>query len=232
MIQEKRLKIKKLLKEFGGRFARELNIDLSSLRDRELFKWFLAAILYGAPIPEKIASKTFQIFAQRKIDSPAKLLKIGWEGLVSLLDEGGYVRYDFKTATKLLEMSQRLQENYRGRLKKIYKEAKDSRNLEKRLQSLAKGIGPLTINIFLRELRELWKKADPLPSDLCVAAALDLGFIPQHIRSPQKILADLKSLWPKGRVMGYDFVDFEAALVRYGLNMRRRAVKNLKIGIK
>ncbi len=231
MMQEKRLQMEKILKEFGGSFAQQLNIDLSSLREQELFKWFLAAILYGAPIPEKIASKTFPIFAQRKIDSPAKLLNIGWEGIVSLLDEGGYVRYDFKTATKLLEMAQRLQENYGGKLQKIYAEAKNSRDLEKRLQSLARGIGPLTINIFLRELRGIWKKADPLPSDLCVAAARYLRFIPQNLRSPQKILAALKSLWQKCPIPGYNFVDFEAALVRFGLHMRRRGVKNFKIGI-
>jgi endonuclease III len=223
--------LEKILKEFGGSFAQQLNIDLSSLREQELFKWFLAAILYGAPIPEKIASKTFAIFAQRKIDSPAKLLHLGWEGVVSLLDEGGYGRYDFKTATKLLEMAQRLQENYGGKLQKIHAEAKDSRDLEKRLQSLAKGIGPLTINIFLRELRGIWKKADPLPSDLCVAAARYLRFIPQNLRSPQKILSALKSLWQKCPIPGYNFVDFEAALVRFGLHMRRRGVKNFKVGI-
>ncbi|MGC8809572.1 MAG: hypothetical protein ACP5Q3_04905, partial [bacterium] len=126
MRQEKRRQIEKILKKFGGTFAKELNIDLSSLRDAELFKWFLAAILYGAPLPGKIASKTFQIFAQRKIDSPAKLLNIGWAGLVSLLDEGGYVRYDFKTATKLLEMARNLQENYGSKLQKIHEAAKDS----------------------------------------------------------------------------------------------------------
>lgn len=224
-MSEKQGKIKKLLKEFGGTFAKELNINLSSLKERELLKWFLAAILYEAPIPEKIASKTFQVFAQRHIDSPTKLLKIGWEGLVSLLDEGGYVRYDFKTATKLLELAQSLKENYRGKLQKLYDKAKDGRDLEKRLQSLAKGIGPVTVNIFLRELRGLWKKADPLPSDLCIAAARSLGFIPRNIRSPHKILAELKSLWQKGRVAGYNFADFEAALVRYGLTMRRRAFK-------
>lgn len=77
MMQEKRWHIKTILNEFGGTFAKELNTALSSLREGELFKWFLAAILYGGPIPEKTASKTFQIFAQRKINSPAKLINIG-----------------------------------------------------------------------------------------------------------------------------------------------------------
>ncbi len=228
MTEEKCQKIKMLLEEFGGCFSKELNIDLSSLKEREIFKWFLAAILYGAPLPQKTASNTFQIFAQRKIDSPRKLLKTGWEGLVSLLDEEGYVRYDFKTATKLLEMAQRLHNNYGSKLRKLYEASQDSNDLEQRLRSLAKGIGPLTINIFLRELREVWPKANPWPSAHFLAAARHLHLIPQKLRSPQKILDELKSLWQQWQVPGYNFADLEAALVRYGLNLRRRALKNFK----
>jgi hypothetical protein len=40
-------------------------------------------------------------------------VKTGWDGLVSTLDAGGYVRYDFKTATKLLEVMKNLIDQYR-----------------------------------------------------------------------------------------------------------------------
>jgi hypothetical protein len=32
----------------------------------------------------------------------------GWDGLVAILDRGGYVCYDYKTATKLLEINRNL----------------------------------------------------------------------------------------------------------------------------
>jgi hypothetical protein len=35
--------------------------------------------------------------------TPKQILKTGWDDLVKILDEGGYTRYDFKTADRLLE---------------------------------------------------------------------------------------------------------------------------------
>lgn len=143
--------------------------------------------------------------------------------MVSLLDEGGYGRYDFKTASKLLEMSQNLQNIYGSNLNRLYAECKNNQELETRLQSLAKGIGPLTVNIFLRELRGLWRKADPLPSEFALTAAYHLGLLPPNLESPKKTLEKLKRIWKKCKIPGYNFSDFEAALVAYGLEMRRKA---------
>ncbi len=44
---------------------------------------------------------------------PETIVKTGWDGLVSALDAGGYVRYVFKTATKLLEVMKNLIDQYR-----------------------------------------------------------------------------------------------------------------------
>ncbi|MCQ5337687.1 MAG: hypothetical protein NO475_05810 [Candidatus Methanomethylicia archaeon] len=50
----------------------------------------------------------------------------------------------------------------------------DSRDLEKRLTEF-KGFGPVAINIFLRELRGIWNKANPKPSDYAKIIASKLG---------------------------------------------------------
>ena len=42
----------------------------------------------------------------------------------------------------------------------MHERAKDSTDLENRLLEFY-GIGPITVNIFLRELRPFWEKADP-----------------------------------------------------------------------
>lgn len=39
--------------EQGGSYAFELGIDLENLKSEEVYKWFLAALLYGAHISEK-----------------------------------------------------------------------------------------------------------------------------------------------------------------------------------
>jgi len=215
-------KIKSLMESAGGSYSKSLGIDLRSSRRREVFRWLLAAILFGARISESLAAKTFQVFDLAGVTSPEKILGKGWDGLVRLLDEGGYARYDFKTATKLLEMAKALEGQYGGDLNRLHEEARDPADLENRIQSLAKGIGQVTTNIFLREMRGIWKKADPLPADLCVAAARSLGLIRTNLRAKKKILAALKALWKAHGLLGKNFVDFEAALVRKGINQRRK----------
>ncbi|MDI6883146.1 MAG: hypothetical protein QMC93_01565 [Patescibacteria group bacterium] len=83
--------------------------------------------------------------------SPEKILKAGWDKLVEILDRGGYVRYDFSTATKLLNICKELKEKY-GSLTNLLKQAKNKKDLAKKLQEF-KGIGPITTRIFLRDLK-------------------------------------------------------------------------------
>jgi len=93
-----------LLQTMGGTFSRELGIELSSCSRLELNKWFLAAKLFGARISSATAARTFREFERRGIVLPAQILDTGGDGLVEILDAGGYVRYDFSTATKLLSI--------------------------------------------------------------------------------------------------------------------------------
>ena len=208
--------IQALLKILGGKFSTALGINLKNSGSGGIFKWFLASILFGARISEKIAVNTFKEFEKRKVLSPDAILKTGWEGLVELLDAGGYVRYDFKTASKLLEIVKDLKEKYDSSLNKLHQESKGTGDLEKNLQSLGKGIGEITTNIFLRELRDIWKKAEPYPSDLVILACRKSGLIPSGISSKEKILTELKSIWQENKIKGKDFADFEAALLRLG----------------
>jgi len=208
--------IQALLKILGGKFSTALGINLKNSGSGGIFKWFLASILFGARISEKIAVNTFKEFEKRKVLSPDAILKTGWEGLVELLDAGGYVRYDFKTASKLLEIVKDLKEKYDSSLNKLHQESKDTGDLEEKIQNLGKGIGEITTNIFLRELRDIWKKAEPYPSDLVILACRKSGLIPSGISSKEKILTELKSLWQENKIKGKDFADFEAALLRLG----------------
>ncbi len=40
--------ITRLIEDQGGRFSVELGIDLKSGSSKEIFKWFLASLLFGA----------------------------------------------------------------------------------------------------------------------------------------------------------------------------------------
>ena len=144
-------------------YSEELGINLSKNTNAELFKWFLAAILFGARISEEIAKHTYKTFEKYHLLGPQKILKAGWNFLVNpIMREGGYVRYDGKTSTQILQDIKTLLERYKGSLKILHRSAKDSRDLENKLDDFY-GVGPVTANIFLRELRPFWSKSNPEP---------------------------------------------------------------------
>lgn len=160
-----------LVARMGGSYASMLGLNLKGLDSDEIYKWFIAAVFYGAPIPGIIATRTWHIFVATDMLKPQKMIDCGWNKLVDLLDQGGYVRYDYKTATKLLEVNQALLENYHGDFNVLHAVAINCRDLEKRIMDLSKGIGRVTTYIFLRELRGKWPKADPPLSPLALTAA-------------------------------------------------------------
>lgn len=168
-------KINQLIKKHGQLYSEQLKINLDySKKESEIFKWFLASLLFGKPIREEQAMNTFRLFMVEKLNTPDRILAAGWDFLVQILDLGGYVRYDFSTATKLLNIMKELKKKYQGKLTNIHKKAKNSKDLENLLQEF-KGIGPITVNIFLRELRHIWPKANPEPSQLVKDTAKKLN---------------------------------------------------------
>lgn len=211
-----------LVARLGGRYATALGIALEQGDSGEIFKWFLASLLYGARITQGIAGKTYHEFQRAGVTSPERILETGWNGLVEILDRGGYVRYDYKTATKLLAVCQTLTERYGGDLNAVHSASSSPEDLSVRLRALGKGIGAVTVNIFLRELRGIWQKAESLPSDRVLAAAADLAFLPRGLSDGGKALAILRRCWRKEGMKEGDFADFEAALLRYSRTLQRR----------
>jgi len=136
--------------------SKDLGIDLASGKEEEIFKWFLACLLFGKPIQQEVAKRTYFEFEKAGLLTPEKILKAGWDRLVKILDQGHYVRYDFSTTTKLLEICKELKEKY-GTLTNLLNQAKNQKDLERKLLEF-KGIGPVTVRIFLRDLK-LIKKA-------------------------------------------------------------------------
>jgi len=224
MKMDKRSILRVLTERAGGRFSVSLGIDLSSRAPEEIFKWFFASVLFGARISESIAIKTYRVFENKGIISPKGILNTGWDGLVEMLDRGGYVRYDFKTSTKFLDLSAALLDRYDGDLNILHSIASQPRDLEERLKALAKGIGEVTVNIFLREMRAIWEQAEPFVSELAVTAATHMGILSSHGKDRGTLLTLLKGTWTEEGMQMKDFPDFEAALVRLGKDYCRKAL--------
>jgi len=212
--------IKRLLTLYPQAFPEELDIDLSKRCEGEVFKWFLASLLFGARISMKLAARTYKQFEASNIITPEAILEAGWDRLVEILDEGGYARYDFKTATMLLDIAKALIERYGGKITAILDNATDYRGLAATLEEF-KGVGPVTVNIFLRELRGLWMNADPPLQRPVFQTASRLGLISTD--DLREGLDQLRQAWLENRVGEKSFAHLEDALLRFGKDHRQDA---------
>lgn len=206
----------------GLTYSQELGIDLSRGKSSEIFKWFLAAILFGTRISETIARNTYLRFIEYDVLTPQKIARLGWHRLVDVLDSGGYVRYDFKTADKLLEVTHNLMTGYHGDLNILHQLAAGAAELEQRIQDLGKGIGPTTARIFLRELCTIWDKAKPPISPIALLCAGNLGIISPGMENISAIMKILNKIWTQNGRDTKDFPVFESALIRVGKDYCRK----------
>lgn len=156
-------------------YSEELGVDLAGHGDADCFLWFLASVLFGARISQQIAKNTFLAFVRRGLTNPKTIIGAGWDFLVDpIMREGGYVRYDESKSRQILRDCETLLAEYRGSLNRLHEMARDPRDLEARIDAFY-GVGPVTTNIFLRELRPYWDKADPAPLPLVEELARNLG---------------------------------------------------------
>lgn len=135
--------------------AKELGIDINQ-GEGELFKWFVASFLFGKRIQQDIAADAYRVIVEKhKRDTPRKICNCSWQELVDMLGEGHYVRYDESTAERLLKLCDKLNSDYGGKLGNIREQSEDRKALEKRLAEF-EGIGPKTVEIFMREAEKVW----------------------------------------------------------------------------
>lgn len=131
--------------------AADLNIDVQSGAEDALFKWFLASFLMGKRIQADIACNAYRVLVEKHHrDTPRKLANCTHRELVAMLGEAHYVRYDESTAHRLSSLSHRLVNEFGGKLSNVHEASENRPDFEKRLQSFD-GVGPKTVEIFMRE---------------------------------------------------------------------------------
>ncbi len=205
---------RRLVASVGGRFSTEAGIDVDAGHG-EVERWFLAATLFGTRISAAIAQRTFAVLAAAGLVRIAQARDFSWDDLVRLLDAGGYARYDFRTATRLHALADAIGDRYGGRVAEIGERHRSYPDLRAALDSLP-GWGPVTAEVFLRELRGVWPGAQPPPDSRAVRAA-------RHLRLITSTGADhvLGELFAISRTADLDVRDLESALVRLALAHRR-----------
>ncbi|BDB20176.1 hypothetical protein cym2001_35410 [Pseudomonas sp. CYM-20-01] len=135
--------------------ATELGIDLKPGDDHALFKWFIASFLMGKRIQAPIAAQAYKVIVEEAgRDTARKLQHCTSRELVAMLGRAHYVRYDETTAQRLLDLSARLNAEYAGKITHMRSVSESREAFEKRLGEFD-GVGPKTIEIFMRDAAEV-----------------------------------------------------------------------------
>ncbi len=136
--------------------ATEFGLDVLS-SDTDLFRWFLLCYLFGKPIRSESAVKTWQLFIDKKLDTPWAIDNASELQLVRVLHAGGYTRYQHVTAHALKVCMERLIREYEGSLLFALDSSFDEDEFSKRIQKFY-GVGPKVAEIFTRETEEYFAR--------------------------------------------------------------------------
>jgi hypothetical protein len=198
----------------GGRFSAELGIDVDA-GDAEVERWFLAATLFGTRISAAVAERAFAVLNEAGLIRIGQARHVPSEDLIQLLDAAGYARYDFRTTSRLQALSELIDERYDGQAAEIGRRHQAYPALRTALTMLP-GWGPVTVQLFLRELRGVWPGAQPPLDPRAAFGARHLGLL-----SEEQGPAALRRIARLAAAAGLDIRDLESGLVRLALTHRR-----------
>ena len=205
----------RLVDRLGGRFSTQFGIALDR-GEQEVERWFFASSLFGNRISTGVVRRTFRIFQEAGVGTVGQLGATDWGEIVSLLDRGGYAHYDLLTASRLHALAEVVERRYGGRVAAISEQYRRPYTLEKALDALP-GWGPVTVHLFLRELRGVWPGADPAIDERTRGAALHLRLA--FDMAPRDMLAHLHCVAARAEI---DIRDLEAGLIRLAQAHGRR----------
>ncbi|MDX2378062.1 hypothetical protein M4I32_14815 [Microbacterium sp. LRZ72] len=130
--------------------ADDLGINLGKDTPQSLYRWLVASMLFGRPVQQSVGADAYRALISHGLTSPQKYAEWGREELRAVLDEAGYARIDYIMTDELHEVMARIVDEY-GTVSKLVHTSGSREELSKRLQEM-KGIGPKTVEIYLRDI--------------------------------------------------------------------------------
>jgi len=128
--------------------ACDLGIEVTDVGG--VFRWLLASFLMGKRIRSSVALRAYRILVdEQELDTPQKLAQAPHATLVSFLGQAGYARYDESTALRLHALGKKVDAELGGQLEAL-REDPGGESFKRWLLSF-EGIGPKTVEIFMRE---------------------------------------------------------------------------------
>lgn len=136
--------------------AAEFGLDIFS-GDDDLFRWFLLCLLFGKPIRSESAVRTWELFVEKKLDTPWAIVQSPRAKVMWAINSGGYGHYGNSTYAGLVACMTKLISDYEGSLWLMIEQSQDEEEFVKRLRKLH-GVGPRVAEIFMSEVEEVFAR--------------------------------------------------------------------------
>ncbi|MGY0489551.1 endonuclease [Streptomyces sp. WG-D5] len=205
MTDDKKL-MRTLLDREGTTYAAEAGIRLKNT-PQPLYRTLVLASLLSARVRASIAVTTSRALYDAGLRTPRAMADATWQQRVDALGEGGYRRYDERTATQLGDGARLLLDNWGGDLRRMRERADGDVGTLRSLLREAPGLGPTGADIFLREVQDVWPEYAPFLDTKTLQGAKRLG-LPQNPTTLTRLAGDT----PRA--------ELSAALVRAALDKR------------
>ncbi|MHB9756601.1 HhH-GDP family DNA glycosylase [Streptomyces sp. BYX5S] len=205
MTDDKKL-MRALLDREGTTYAAEAGIRLKNT-PQPLYRTLVLASLLSARIRASIAVTTSRALYDAGLRTPRAMADATWQQRVDALGEGGYRRYDERTATQLGDGARLLLDTWGGDLRRMRERADGDVGTLRSLLREAPGLGPTGADIFLREVQDVWPEYAPFLDTKTLQGAKRLG-LPQNPATLTRLAGDT----PRA--------ELSAALVRAALDKR------------
>ncbi|MFH9265015.1 endonuclease [Streptomyces sp. NPDC017546] len=193
-----------LLEAYGRTYAAEAGIRLRDT-PQPLYQLLVLSHLLSARIRASVAVAAARALFADGLRTPRRVADASWQRRVDALGEGGYRRYDERTATQLGEGAHLVLDVWKGDLRRLRAEADGDGEALRRGLRRVRGIGPAGADIFLREVQDLWPETGFLVGAKGLQGAERLG-----LPTSSGALAEA--------ARGRDRAAFAAALVRAALD--------------
>jgi endonuclease III len=173
-VTDPRRVVRELVRAHGRTYAEEAGIRLRDT-PQPLYRLLVLAVLLSARIRASVAVATARALHEAGMRDPRRMAQAGRQRRVNALGEGGYRRYDERTATLLGDGADLVTHRWGGDLRRLRQEARgDSGELRRLLQEVP-GLGPAGADIFLREVQRVWPEVGPHLDDKALSGARRLG---------------------------------------------------------
>ncbi|MBT2526046.1 endonuclease [Streptomyces sp. ISL-99] len=163
-----------LLDAHGRTYAAEAGIRLRDT-PQPLYRLLVLSCLLSARIQASIAVAAARALHDAGMRDARRMENATWQQRVDALGEGGYRRYDERTATQLGDGARLVLDKYGGDLRRMRAAADGDTQALRRLLREVPGLGPAGTDIFLREAQAVWPEVAPYLDAKALQGAERLG---------------------------------------------------------